>query len=556
MTPAGPDALTVTATPATVTPGQPVNLTATINDTRFNNSNGAEPTQAIAAAEYYVDTPPWGAGAVAYPMAAADGTFNSTIENVVATVNTTGLSGGRHIVFVRGKDAANNWGAFSAVFLDVTAFSATPANQTVCAPNNALYNISVGYAGQVTFNVTGNPAGTTSSFSVNPVAGPGNTVLTIGNTGAAAPGAYSMTLTGAYTGGSQNTPLQLIVSNAAPGSVTLTAPANGATGVSATPTFTWSPVAQAASYSIQVATSPSFANIVASASGLTATSFTPAGAFNTSTTYYWRVWADNACGTGAYSAVYSFSTVAAPGDCGPGLQPSIVLTEGFEGGANGWTLGSGSTGNTWALWTTNVHSGSYAYHAAGSSTVSDQRLVSPPIVVPSSQSPVTLKFWNRQVLESRTGGCYDAGILEVSTNGGATWAQITSGLLTDPYNGPIASGNPLVGLNGWCGDPQDWLNSIVDINAYAGQTVQFRFRLGTDTSVGREGWTIDDVVVQSCQAACPYNVNGIGGVDIVDVQLVAGAFGTNTPAYDFDEDGSVDVDDIVAVAQRWIVGCQ
>ena len=364
MTPAGPDALTVTATPATVTPGQAVNLTATINDTRFNNSNGAEPTQAIAAAEYYVDTPPWGVGAVAYPMAAADGTFNSTIENVVATVNTTGLSGGRHIVFVRGKDAANNWGAFSAVFLDVTAFSATPASQTVCSPNNALYNISVGYAGQVTFNVTGNPAGTTTNFSVNPVAGPGNTVLTIGNTGAAAPGAYSMTLTGAYTGGSQNTPLQLIVSNASPGSVTLTAPANGATNVSATPTFTWSPVSQAASYSIQVATSPSFANIVASASGLTATSFTPAGAFNTSTTYYWRVWAENACGTGAYSAVYSFSTVAAPGDCGPGLQPSIVLTEGFEGGANGWTLGSGSTGNTWALWSTNVHSGSYAYHAA------------------------------------------------------------------------------------------------------------------------------------------------------------------------------------------------
>ena len=123
------------------------------------------------------------------------------------------------------------------------------------------------------------------------------------------------------------------------------------------------------------------------------------GGLAPNTTYYWRVWAENACGTGAYSAVYSFSTVAAPGDCGPGLQPSIVLTEGFEGGANGWTLGSGSTGNTWALWSTNVHSGSYAYHAAGSSAVSDQRLVSPPIVVPSSQSPVTLKFWNRQVLE-------------------------------------------------------------------------------------------------------------------------------------------------------------
>jgi hypothetical protein len=49
-------------------------------------------------------------------------------------------------------------------------------------------------------------------------------------------------------------------------------------------------------------------------------------------------------------------------------------------------------------------------------------------------------------------------------------------------------------------------------------------------------------------------VNGSGGVDIVDVQLVAGAFGTNTPAYDFDNSGAVDVLDIQAVADRWQVG--
>ena len=60
--------------------------------------------------------------------------------------------------------------------------------------------------------------------------------------------------------------------------------------------------------------------------------------------------------------------------------------------------------------------------------------------------------------------------------------------------------NPLGGRDAWCGDPQPYLNSIVDVSAYAGQTVQFRFRLGTDSSVGRpDGWNIDDVVVQSCE---------------------------------------------------------
>ena len=54
---------------------------------------------------------------------------------------------------------------------------------------------------------------------------------------------------------------------------------------------------------------------------------------------------------------------------------------------------------------------------------------------------------------------------------------------------------------------------------------------------------------------CPYNVNGLNGVNIVDVQLVAGAFGTNVPAYDFNHDNIVDVADLIAVAQQWIVGC-
>lgn len=555
LTPAGPDALNVAAAPATITVGDPVVLTAAINDTRFNNSTGAEPTQAIAAAEYYIDTPPWQAGAVAYPMAAVDGNFNSTVEAVTATINTSGLTTGRHIIFVRGKDAANNWGAFSAVFLHIEVLSVAPQSVAVCAPANATFTVNVGYNGSVAMSASGQPAGTTATFNPNPVSGPGSSTLTIGNTAAAAPGNYNVGITGTYNSGSQTNTVQLNVANQPAGQPALVSPANNATNVLVTPTFTWSAASQAASYRFELATNASFSNIVHSAAGLTATSYTLPIALNTSVQYYWRVYADNACGTAGSSAAWSFTTVAAPGDCTLGTLPNALLSEGFESGVNGWTLGSGSTGNTWALWSSNVHSGSYAFHANGSASTSDQRLVSPAIALPSGENPLTLKFWNRQVLESRTGGCYDAGILEVSTNGGSSWTQITSGLLTDPYNGPIASGNPLAGLNGWCGDPQDWLNSIVDVSAYAGQTVQFRFRVGTDSSVGREGWTIDDVVVQSCQAPCAYDVNGDGGIDIVDVQLVASAFGTNNPAYDFDDNGTVDVLDIQAVADRWQTGC-
>ncbi len=128
MTPAGPDALNVTAIPIGVTPGQPVQLTATVNDTRYNNSNGTEPTQNIAAAEYYVDVPPWVTTTtpIPLPMAAADGSFDEKVEEVVATVDTTGLSAGRHILFVRGQDVNGNWGAVSAAFLYILDPNVSP----------------------------------------------------------------------------------------------------------------------------------------------------------------------------------------------------------------------------------------------------------------------------------------------------------------------------------------------------------------------------------------------------------------------------------------------
>lgn len=119
LLPSGPDALTVVAAPTSVTPGQNVTITATLNDTRYSNSNGTEPTQNVAAGQVYVDTPPWGASPTAVAMTPSDGSFNTKTEGASATLSTTGWPTGRHIVFVRGQDASGNWGPVSAVFVDV-----------------------------------------------------------------------------------------------------------------------------------------------------------------------------------------------------------------------------------------------------------------------------------------------------------------------------------------------------------------------------------------------------------------------------------------------------
>lgn len=102
----GPDALNVTASD---NGNGTYNLTATINDAQNGN-------QTIRRAVFFVDTPYW-AGGSALTMSASDGSYNSPIENVQATVG--GLSSGRHIVYVHGMDQQRNIGPATAVFIDV-----------------------------------------------------------------------------------------------------------------------------------------------------------------------------------------------------------------------------------------------------------------------------------------------------------------------------------------------------------------------------------------------------------------------------------------------------
>lgn len=146
LTPAGPNVYNLAVSDDHVSSGTTVTLTAKVDDTQFNISNGTEPTQHIAAAEYYVDTPPWITSPAPVPisMSPSDGNFNSKIETATAQINTTGWKDGRHIIFVRGQDANRDWGAFSAIFLNTTnqdqeqvaipIFSPTPENYDCSQP--------------------------------------------------------------------------------------------------------------------------------------------------------------------------------------------------------------------------------------------------------------------------------------------------------------------------------------------------------------------------------------------------------------------------------------
>ncbi len=94
-----------------------------------------------------------------------------------------------------------------------------------------------------------------------------------------------------------------------PSAPTLSSPANGATGVSTSPTLSWNASSGATSYRLQVSTSSAFSTTVFDQSGITSTSQAVTGLAN-GTLYYWRVNASNTAGTSAWSSVWSFTTTS------------------------------------------------------------------------------------------------------------------------------------------------------------------------------------------------------------------------------------------------------
>ncbi len=174
----------------------------------------------------------------------------------------------------------------------------------------------------------------------------------------------------------------------------------------------------------------------------------------------------------------------------------------FETGALGWTHHAASGWNDeWHLSTARSQSPTHSWKCGdtGSGDYTnhmDARLVSPVLPL---QNHAQLKFWHW--MESEISGAYpdsayDAGIVEVSVDGGA-WALIepdgdypkttrtTSGG-GSPYSGPFA------GIPCYAGN-FNWQEAAFDLGSLTGDSLQIRFRFGSDNSAADEGWYVDDV---------------------------------------------------------------
>lgn len=169
----------------------------------------------------------------------------------------------------------------------------------------------------------------------------------------------------------------------------------------------------------------------------------------------------------------------------------VVFWDDFDPVRETWTHYAAQGVDDWALSTAYYRSPTHAYFSSDTTTIKDAYLLTRAFVVPTGAQ---LSFWHTYSLES--GG--DGAVIEISTDGGATFVDLGPRILVGGYTGIIATGwgSPISGRPAWTGGTLGTMQQVVvDLSPYAGQTVILRFRLACDSGVGGAGWYIDDVQV-------------------------------------------------------------
>jgi Zn-dependent metalloprotease len=214
------------------------------------------------------------------------------------------------------------------------------------------------------------------------------------------------------------------------------------------------------------------------------------------------------------SATY---TLELTNDC----TSAAAFADDMELGASHWITSQVSAPG-WQLQTASAHSPTHAWFAASTTMVSNQVLqTSQPLTVPAQS---LLVFWHAYNLE--TG--YDGGVIELSTNGGFTWADLGAQIIQRGYNQTISSsyGSPIAGRRAFSGDSGGYIETRVDLSSFAGQRALIRFYNASDSSIARVGWYVDDVRVVS---STPWTALGTSAPGATSFAWLA----PNTPGADY-----------------------
>lgn len=364
-----------------------------------------------------------------------------------------------------------------------------PASLAMCAPDVVTTTIRVGqvltYSHDVLLKAVDVPPTVAAHISPTSVDPPGEAVMSLRAGGGAPAGDYVLVVSG--TGEKDNVhtaDVGLSISTGPPPPPTLLAPNDGATDQAyERQILTWSHLPEAQSYGLQLAQAPTFATPMIDTTGLITSSYALDSVLEPSACYFWRAQGENGCGSGTWAEPFRFATAAT----------RVLFADDMESSSTQWNHQAAEGLDQWQLATNRWLSPTHAWYTPAAGSVTDAYLWNATPVPLEDGS--TLTFWHVHYFE----GSFDGAVLELSSDGGETWQDLGPYITANGYDGTINSGygNPLEGRPAWIGDRSTWTQVQVDLNSFADQSVQIRWRIGCDLGIGDEGWYIDDVQISA-----------------------------------------------------------
>ncbi|MFL5746333.1 MAG: M36 family metallopeptidase [Niastella sp.] len=166
-----------------------------------------------------------------------------------------------------------------------------------------------------------------------------------------------------------------------------------------------------------------------------------------------------------------------------------VLNDNRDTRTTGGFTSSGSS--TWTASTVRAHSGNTSWFAPDITTQSSTSLTSASTATTAAKPLSILSFWHN----FRTETLFDGGLVEYSTDGGATWTDASPLFLNTGYTYTMDATTTLGGRKAFSGNSKGFEQTMVNLASFGTTPVQFRFRMETNAGgKGVEGWYVDDIV--------------------------------------------------------------
>jgi len=205
-------------------------------------------------------------------------------------------------------------------------------------------------------------------------------------------------------------------------------------------------------------------------------------------------------------AAFGNTTVSFKATVDPGLYtpPATIEDTDFESGDGGYVSSqlSGFAGAEWVTTTAESNSPTNSFFADDYNNSRDYVLTSEVFTL---SGPSTLSFFHFYDTENG----WDGGIVEVSTDG-TNWTDIGPYFTMNGYSGTSSA----FGIMMFEGNSGGFVQSVADLSAFGAGDIQIRFRMLCDTSVGGNGWYVDDINIESAAGVTNVAVANYNGLSM------------------------------------------